>query len=122
MPIFLQILLSVVVVLSTFLITVAAFHVFHILHDFRLTLKKLNNILDNTQTLSEASAKPITAFNQFFSEVKTLVNTTQEEIISSTPDRVITPPKATQQAQSSESPDQPTRRFFKRSGQFLRSN
>ncbi|MBI2008777.1 hypothetical protein HYS82_03935, partial [Candidatus Amesbacteria bacterium] len=52
-------------------------------------LKKLNFILENTKTLSNRAAKPITAVNEFFTEVKDLVHHTQDEIIESTPDRVV---------------------------------
>ncbi len=82
-----QLLLASVALLSCFLITVLGIQVFHILVEFRQVIKKLNNILANTQTLSENSARPITAVNQFFAEVKTLVKDTQDEIIESTPDR-----------------------------------
>ncbi|TSC85732.1 MAG: hypothetical protein G01um101416_803 [Microgenomates group bacterium Gr01-1014_16] len=86
---FVQLLLVIVVATLTFLVTFAAIQVFHILHEFRLVLKKLNFILENTHTLSDWAAKPITAVNEFFTEVKDLVHHTQDEIIDSTPDRVI---------------------------------
>lgn len=111
MPIFLQILLGATILLSTFLVTFAAIQVFHILSEFRQALKKLNRILENTQTLSDSAAKPIAAVNNFYSEVKTLVNDTQDRIIESTPDRVISPT-----SHSSQTP----KRFFRRAGQFLR--
>ncbi len=101
-----QLLLSVVILTVTFLIAVAGFQILHILHDFRQVLQKLNQILSHTQTLSEASAKPITAVNEFFTEVKTLVDHTEEEIIDSTPDRIISPPH----------PIAKKNRFFHRSG------
>ncbi|TSC87652.1 MAG: hypothetical protein G01um101416_417 [Microgenomates group bacterium Gr01-1014_16] len=87
---FVQLLLVIVIATLTFLITFAAIQVFHILHEFRLVLKKLNFILENTRTLSDRAAKPISAVNEFFTEVKDLVHHTQDEIIDSTPDRVIT--------------------------------
>lgn len=126
MPLALQLLLVGVVVLSCFLITVAAFQVFHILHEVQLLLKKINQVASNTEALSDASAKPVIAVNQFFAEVKDLVNNTQEEIIQSMPDRVITPTVSESHPVTHRvsAPQQPTpaRRFFKRSGQFLRSN
>lgn len=91
MPIFTQILLSIVILTVTFLVAVAGFQVLHLLHDFRQVLQKLNHILSNTQTLSDASAKPVIAVNEFFTGVKTLVDQTQDEIIDATPDRIITP-------------------------------
>lgn len=86
---FVQLILVIVIATLTFLITFAAIQVFHILHEFRLALKRINRILDNTQTLSNTAAKPISAVNEFFSEVKDLVHHTQDEIIEHTPDRVI---------------------------------
>ena len=112
MSIFLLILLTVVILTLTILVATAGIQVFHILHDFRQTLQKLNRILDNTQVLSEASAKPVAAVNEFFAEVKTLVDQTEDEIISATPDRVIKSPSHVQAASS--------KHFFRRSGSPLR--
>lgn len=112
MSVFLQILLSVVILTLTTLVAIAGIQVFHILHQFRETLKKFNQILDHTHALSQASARPIAAVNEFFSGVKTLVTKTQDEIIESTPDRVITP---------TQPPAKPSfKRFFHRSGATLR--
>jgi len=86
---FVQLLLVIVITTLTLLITFAAIQVFHILHEFRLGLKRINRILDNTQALSDTAAKPINAVNEFFTEVKDLVHHTQDEIIDSTPDRVV---------------------------------
>lgn len=88
---FVQLLLVIVIAVLTFLITFAAIQVFHILHEFRFVLKKLNFILENTKTLSDRAAKPITAVNEFFTEVKGLVHHTEDEIIESIPDRVLNP-------------------------------
>lgn len=111
MPIITQVLLSVVILSVTFLVVVAGFQVLHLLHDFHQTLSRLNQILAHTETLSTASAKPITAVNEFFTEVKTLVNQTQDQIIDATPDRIITPHHHTPAKKS---------RFFHRSGLPLR--
>jgi hypothetical protein len=113
MTIFIQILLAVVILTLTTLVTFAGFQVFHILNDFRQVLSKFNKILDNTQALSESSAKPILAVNEFFSDVKSLVAETQDEIISTTPDRVISPRHTDQKEHISH-------RFFRRSGSPLR--
>jgi len=113
MTIFLQILLSVVILTLTTLVAIAGIQVFHILHQFRQTLQKLNRILDNTHALSEASARPVTAVNEFFSQVRTLVTKTQDDIIESTPDRAIT-------EVPSQSRPSTFKRFFHRSGATLR--
>ncbi len=113
MTTFVQLLMGIVITTMTFLVAVVGIQVFHILHEFRILLQKTNRILDNTQTLSEASAKPIAAVNEFFSEVKDLVNTTQDEIINQTPDRVIQPVTRTPQHISKS-------HFFRRSGLPLR--
>jgi hypothetical protein len=109
MAIFIQLLLAVVITVLTFLVAFAGIQVFHILHEFRLTLQKLNRILDNTHTLSESAAKPITAVNEFFSDVRQLVGDTQDKIIESTEDKVITPKM-----------EKTHRNFFHRSGSPLR--
>ena len=70
MAVFIQVLLSVVILSLTVLLTAAGIQVFLILHEARQALKRINSILQNTDTLSSASAKPITAVNEFFAEVK----------------------------------------------------
>ena len=92
-----QFLLVVVITTLTILVSVVAVQVWQILWEVRQAMQKLNKILDNTQTVSETTAKPIAAVNQFFSEVKELVNQTEEEII-----------------------EEPKHRFFHRSGLPLR--
>jgi hypothetical protein len=113
MTIFLQLIISAVIVSLSFLLAVVGIQTYHLLHEFRLTLKKFNHILDNTQTISETIARPITSVNNFFTEVKDLVNNTQDEIINETPDRTIPAVRA-------DSPKS-FRRFFKRAGLPLRS-
>ncbi len=105
-----QLLLIVVISTLTFLITVVAIQVFKLLQDARMALQKFNRLLENTQTISESAARPIAAVNQFFSEVKTMVDNTQNEIVESTPDRVM----------NSQKSSVPSRRFFHRAGQMLR--
>ena len=103
-----QFLLVIVITTLTILVSVVAVQVWQILAEVRQAMKRLNRILNNTQTISETTAKPIAAVNQFFSEVKTLVDQTQEEIISQTPDRVVS--------------DEPKHHFFHRSGLPLRAS
>lgn len=102
---FLQLLLVIVVSTLTFLVTFAAIQVFHILHEFRQSIQRLNRILDHTHSLAATAARPITAVNEFFTEVKDLVNVTQDQIIDNTEDRVITPHH-----------ESGKKRFFRRSG------
>ena len=101
-----QFLLVIVITTLTILVSVVAVQVWQILAEVRQAMKKLNRVLDNTQTISETTAKPIAAVNQFFSEVKELVDQTQEEIITETPDRV----------------EEPKHHFFRRSGLPLRAS
>ena len=102
-----QFLLIVVISTLTFLITLVAIQVFQVLHEAKLAIKKFNGLLDNTQFLSEAASKPLKSMNEFFSEVKTLVDSTESEVVSQTPDRVI-------------KEQTPSKRFFHRSGATLR--
>ncbi len=115
MTILIQILLAAVIATFTIMLSAIGFQIFHILHDMRITVKKLNRILDNTQTLSESAVRPVTAVNSFFTEVKDLVHETQDEIIAATPDKVITPSKS--HLSESRFP-----RFFKKAGLPLRSS
>jgi len=112
MTLFIQLILVAVVSTLTILITTAAFQVFQILAEFRKTLKKVNRILDHTQTLSETVARPVTAVNNFFTEVKDLVDQTEDQIIDQTADKVISP---------SQSRISSVKRFFRRAGLPLRS-
>ena len=112
MTTFIQLLLAVVITSLAFMLTVVGIQVFHILHDFRESLKRLNRILDNTREISESVARPVTAVNQFFTEVKDLVNVTEDQIMEGTPDKVITPPHAKEHKS--------LQRFFRRSGLPLR--
>lgn len=134
MTTFVQILLVVIVATLTFLVAFAGVQVFHILHEFRQSLRRLNKILDNTQSISETASKPITAVNEFFSDVKNLVNRTQDEIISTTPDRVVTPAHTDVRShrehlmleETTTPPASPTSfrsspRMFKRGGASLRN-
>jgi hypothetical protein len=104
-----QFLLIVVISTLTFLITVVTIQVFKLIQEARMTVHRLNQLLENTQTISESAARPIAAVNQFFAEVKDLVDNTETKIVNETPDRVITTQKSTA----------PTRRFFHRAGQML---
>jgi hypothetical protein len=114
MGLFIQLLLAVVITSMTILVSVLGIQVFQILHEFRLTLKKFNKILENTETLSESAARPVVAVNNFFSEVKDLVKETQDEILDSTPDKLIVTTTTKQ--------DKFHKRFFRRSGLPLRAS
>lgn len=47
-----QLLLSVVICVLTFLITFAAIQTFHLIHELRVAVKKLNQILDKPVSVS----------------------------------------------------------------------
>lgn len=96
-----QFLLIVVISTLTLLVTVVAIQVFKLIQEARLVVRKLVQLLDNTQTISESAARPIAAVNQFFSEVKELVDTTENQIVA-------------------EKISTPSRHFFHRAGQMLR--
>ena len=106
-----QFLLVVVAVTLTFLITFAAVQVFQILHEIRVSVRKFNQLLDNTHYLSESAAKPIAAMNDFFTEVKDMVSNAETQILEQSADRVI---------EATDTNPGP-RRFFHRAGQALRA-
>jgi hypothetical protein len=112
MTTFIQLLLAVIITSLAFMLTVIGIQVFHLLHDFRESLKKFNRILDNTREISDSVARPVTAVNQFFTEVKDLVDVTQDRLIEATPDKVISEPHAHE--------TKSLKRFFRRSGMPLR--
>jgi len=112
MTTFIQLLLAVIITSLAFLLSVIGIQVFHLMHDFRESVKKFNRILDNTRVLSETAARPVTAVNQFFTEVKDLVNVTEDQIIEQTPDKLITPPHSKEHKN--------LQHFFHRSGLPLR--
>lgn len=115
MNLFIQLLLTVVITSLTIMVSVLGIQVFQILHDFRLTLKKLNRILDNTETMSQTAVRPLVAVNSFFAQVKDLVKETQDEIIEDTPDKLIV-------ASENSKQDKFHKRFFRRSGLPLRAS
>jgi hypothetical protein len=115
MGLFVQLLLAVVITSMTILVSVLGIQVFQILHEFRLTVRKFNKILDNTQTLSENAARPVMAVNSFFAEVKDLVKETEDEIIDDAPDKLIVNTATSKQ-------DKFHKRFFRRSGLPLRAS
>ena len=102
-----QFLLIVVISTLTFLITVVSIQVFKLVQEARYTIRKLSQILENTQTIADSTARPIAAVNQFFAEVKDMVDTTENKIVSETPDRIIKSQTAS------------TKHFFHRAGQML---
>lgn len=65
-----QILLLLVVVILTTLLTVSGIQVFHILKELRQTVKKVNKILDDTETVSSSVAKPIAGVSGFLMGIK----------------------------------------------------
>jgi len=54
-----QLLLLVVVVTMTILLAVVGIEVFLILKEFKKSVEKINKILDDTGTISESVAKPL---------------------------------------------------------------
>lgn len=106
-----QLVITAVILTMTVLVFIAAINVFQIFKEFRLTLKRVNKILDNTAVLSETTVKPVMAVNSFFSEVKDLVKQTEDEMIEGVPDRIIT---------AAKSEETTRRKFFYRAGLPLR--
>lgn len=64
------IILSVIIVLTVFLIVIG-FQLFFVLKEFRLTLKKSNRILDDTQDFITQVKKPIESANNIIAAVTT---------------------------------------------------
>lgn len=64
------IILSVIIVLTVFLIIIG-FQLFFVLKELRLTLKKTNRILDDTQDFVTQIKKPIESANNIIAAVTT---------------------------------------------------
>lgn len=58
-----QLLLVIVVTTLTILLTAVGIQVFFILKEVRRSVEKMNKILDDTGTISESVAKPISSFS-----------------------------------------------------------
>jgi hypothetical protein len=83
------------------------------LAELRLTLKKINQILDNTHSLSPNIVTQATAVKDLFAEVRdTIADTPAEKIPQDIPDKVLT----------ASSPRLSQRSFFRRSGIPLRAS
>lgn len=63
------VLLFVVVVL-TILLVVLGVQIFLILKDVRKTIKKANNVLDDTQVITESVAGPVASISNFTAGIK----------------------------------------------------
>lgn len=69
-PLINQILLFVVITILTILLTLSGIQVYHILKDLRITIKKINSILDDTNVVTSSIAKPIIGISGFISGIK----------------------------------------------------
>jgi hypothetical protein len=96
-----QFILLIVIVTLTFLIAFVAVQVFHILHDFRSVLKRVDKVLDNPQT-----ADPAAKAEHVMTELGNIVKESESELIQKTAQRI--------QAQVQK------KNFFKRRGTPLR--
>lgn len=65
-----QILLTLVVTILTVLLAISGVHVIHILAELRESVKKINKILDDGQTISSSIAKPVSGISGFITGIK----------------------------------------------------
>lgn len=65
-----QILLTLVVTVLTVLLAISGVQVIHILRELRESVKKVNRILDDGQTISSSIAKPISGISGFITGIK----------------------------------------------------
>jgi len=65
-----QILLSLVVTTLTILLAISGVYVIHILQELRESVKKVNKILDDSQTISSSIAKQISGISGFITGIK----------------------------------------------------
>ena len=69
-----QIALILVIFLLTILLLALGIQVFFILKDFRQTIQKANKVLDNTDTITENVATPISSLSSIVKGIKTGVS------------------------------------------------
>ncbi|HUV72586.1 MAG TPA: hypothetical protein VMW25_06285 [Clostridia bacterium] len=65
-----QILLFLVIAILTTLLTLAGIQVIHILKELRLTMKKINQMMDDFNLISRSVAKPIAGVSGFVTGLK----------------------------------------------------
>lgn len=65
-----QFILIFVVVSLTVVLLIIGYQSIGILKEFRITVSKINKILDDTGTISESVAKPMSAFSGFLLSVR----------------------------------------------------
>lgn len=61
-----QIILLIVIVVLTSLLVVLGIQVFAILKDLRITVKKVNNILDHAEAITQDIEGPLSALSSLF--------------------------------------------------------
>lgn len=67
-----QLVLLIVITVLTVLLVVLGVQVFFILKEFRVTLRKTNQVLDNTESITANIQQPLNFVNSFFNGTQTL--------------------------------------------------
>ena len=67
-----QAVLLVVIVLLTVLLMILGVQVFFILKNFRKTVDHLNNVLENTESITESVSQPASMVSDFITNTKSL--------------------------------------------------
>lgn len=70
MPDITQILLVMVVTVLATVLTIVGIQIIHILKEFRKTVEKTNKILDDTGTVTESIAKPMSSMSGLIMGIK----------------------------------------------------
>ena len=65
-----QILLLIVITVLSSVLTVAGLEVIKILKEFRVSIQKLNQVLDDAHLLTSSVAKPVVGISNFISGLK----------------------------------------------------
>jgi hypothetical protein len=67
-----QLVLLIVITVLTVLLVILGIQVFFILREFRVTLRKTNRVLDNTEAITSNIEQPLNFVNSFFNGTQTL--------------------------------------------------
>jgi hypothetical protein len=67
-----QVALFIVIVVLAILLVALGVQVFFILREFRKTVLKANEVLDNTNTITKSVSTPLSALSNFTSGIKTI--------------------------------------------------
>lgn len=116
-----QILLVLTVLVLTTILSIVGVEVFLILKEFRETVRKMNKILDDAGIISESIAKPVSGLSDLASGLRSLAEFIKSFIGEKKTEekKIEKKEEKKEELASSNSLENPGRRFFLRAGKKL---